>query len=158
NFMNSRIILLIRRHYCAKLEKSGGYGLGLYCRFSHLLRPSSPGNRNRSVTFAWSSLSRISHLSAAGIMILRHIAGCFFNHPHKTSVGPDITEKSANWFTILSSIDGGSKKTTKSFLQSSANSMSDLTDSESIPTVKTFAPSSSSFSLSFLGSSSCALT
>src|SRR5208337_5523912 len=93
----------------AVYRRSVGYILGLYCRLSHLLRPSSPGKSTLSVTFAWSSLSRISHLSAAGMMILRHISGCFFSQPHKTSVGSDITEKSANWFTILSSIDGGSK-------------------------------------------------
>jgi len=41
-------------------------------RFSHELRPSSPGKRTRSVILLWSSLSRISHFKEGAMTIFVH--------------------------------------------------------------------------------------
>jgi hypothetical protein len=49
------------------------------------------------------------------MMILWKRSGCPSSHSSIGTVGSLITENRANWLTILSSIDGGSKKSRKSW-------------------------------------------
>ena len=55
--------------------------------------PSRPGNSTRSVMFAWSSLSRTSHFSPAGITIRRAQLGVPRRARRRAALGLDISEK-----------------------------------------------------------------
>lgn len=63
--------------------------------------------------FAWSSLSLTSHFKCGGTMMRWKRSGCIDNHSVTLSLAFDITENRADWFTIRSSRDGGSKKAMK---------------------------------------------
>jgi hypothetical protein len=61
---------------------------------------------------AWSSLSRISHFSAAGTMMRRARPGSVATHSRMGTSGSEATEKTENWLRTRSSSEGGWKKAT----------------------------------------------
>jgi hypothetical protein len=110
--------------------------------------------------FAWSSLSRTSHLSFAGITILCDSFACARIQSSICVVALLISEKSAYWFTIRSSKLGGSRNRTKGLpagvSRSSAGSV--CASRSSISAVKTSACSLRRSLRSRAGSILCALT
>ncbi|MEN6633988.1 MAG: hypothetical protein ABFD84_16290 [Candidatus Polarisedimenticolia bacterium] len=108
---------------------------------------------------SWSSLSRTSHFRSAGTTMRRQRSGRVPSQASSPVPAPDISEKRANWLTIRSSSDGGSRKTTNGDAAPRASSCSSVRASAaSISVVKTSDPSRASAFRSAGGRQSCART